>query len=46
MFSNQIKIISTTYPLMEQFQNCFFKKILVIISHIFKISPCVEKLDT
>lgn len=46
MFSNQIKIISATYPLMEQAQNYFFKKILVIISHIFSISPCVEKLDT
>ena len=35
MFSSQIKIISTTSPFMEQTQDSFFKKMLVMFSHVF-----------
>lgn len=47
MFYRQIKMISTTCPLMKQAQDSFFKKMLVIFSHIFLTYPCAEvgKLD-
>lgn len=47
MYSGQITIISTTYPLMEQPQDSFFNKMLVMSSHIFLTHPWaeVEKLD-
>lgn len=47
MFSSQIKIISTTFPFMEQTKDTSsFKKMLVIFSHIFlSNSTRFEKLD-
>lgn len=47
MFSSQAKIISITSPFMEQAQESFFKKMLVLFSHVFITYPCteIEKFD-